>query len=577
MDETSRLTRRSFLRGATLLAGTSLLAACAPSAPAPAKPVESKPAEAKPAAPSAATAAPAKPAEAPKPTAAPAAAQKAPEAKPKAGGQMAFAVISDPTLNPFTWPGQVSTIMVAKPLWSTLTKYEPGTMKVVPDLATSWEAAPDGLSWTFKLRQGVKWHDGKPFTAADVKFTLDGIINPQVNALFKGNLTVLKEIQAVDDHTVKLVLDKANSTLPIQFGYNVAMAPKHLLEGQDLNTLAEYIQKPIGAGPFKVVEIAKGSHVAMEANPDYYDGRPSLDRLVYKVIPEINTQVAQLRTGELDLALIEPPHKETLRGQQNLQFLTVEQPNTYYIALNNAREPFTDKRARMALMLATNRQLMVERILRGEAPLAAGAYGTAFGEFQNKDLKPYPYDPDKAKSLMAEVGWTPGADGVLQKDGKKLSIKYLLDKGNPTREQIALAAQQDWKKIGVDVEIDVVEFNVLLQRVRPNPGEYDVVSAWRITAPTPDKTAEYTSKGAFNHYAYSNPEVDKLMGEGLGENDPRKRVDTYHRIQQLMYDDVPVVWVYYWTEIIALNKAINGFPQMGIRDALTYTHKLTRT
>jgi peptide/nickel transport system substrate-binding protein len=297
---------------------------------------------------------------------------------------------------------------------------------------------------------------------------------------------------------------------------------------------------------------------------------------VFKVIPDINTQVAQLRTGELDLALIEPPHKDTLKNQQNLSFFTVEQPNTFFFALNNAREPFNDKRVRLALMLGSNRQLMVERVLRGEAPVAAGAYATAFGEYHNKDLKPYPYDSERAKQFLTEAGWKPGGDGVLEKDGKRMSFKLLLDKGNPTREQLALAIQQDWKKLGVDTQIDVQEFNVFLKSVSTRPGDYDIASAWRITAPTPDKTAEYTTEGAFNHYAYSNPEVDRLMAEGLGENDNAKRVQIYHRIQQLIYDDVPVVWVYYWTEIIALNKAINGFPQMGIRDALTYTHKLWR-
>jgi peptide/nickel transport system substrate-binding protein len=578
-----RMTRRAFLRGATLLAGTSLLAACAPAqAPAPAKPAETKPAEAKPAAPAPTQAAPAakpaeskpateaKPAEA-KPTAAP---QPAAAAQPKPGGTMSLAIISDPTFNPFTWPGQFSTVMAAKPLWSTLTKYEPGTMKAVPDLATSWEPAPDGLSWTFKLRQNVKWHDGKPFTAADVKFTLENIMNTQVNALFRSNLVGLKSVDIVDDYTAKLNLDKPFSSLPIQLGYNVAMAPKHLLEGQDLNTAAEYIQKPIGTGPFRIKEIQKGSFISMEANPDYYDGRPNLDGLVFKIIPEINTQVAQLRTGELDLALIEPPHKETLRGQQNLNFLTVEQPNTFYFCLNNSREPFTDKRVRLALTLGANRQLMVERILRGEAPLAAGPYGTAFGDFQNKALKPYPYDPERAKQLLGEAGWTPGADGIMEKDGKKMSFGFMVDKGNPTREQMALALQQDWKRIGVDIQIDIQEFNVYLQRGNQRPGDYDARTGWRITAPDPDKTSEYTTTGTNNHYAYSNPEVDKLMEEGKAESNPQKRVEIYSKIQQLIYDDLPIIWVYYWTEIIALNKAVNGLPEMGIRDSLTYTHKI---
>ena len=584
MDQTATgpITRRAFIRGATLLTATSLLAACAPASQPAAKPADTKPAETKPAAaaptsaPAAAKPAESKPAEAKPADPKPAAEAKPAEGQPRRGGQMSLAIISDPTLNPFTWAGQFATIMAAKPLWNTLTKYEPGTMKVVPDLATSWEPAPDGLSWTFKLRQNVKWHDGRPFSAADVKFTLDNIVNPSVNALFRTNLTGLKETQVVDDSTVKLVLDQPFASLPIQLGYNIAMAPKHLLEGQDLNTLSEYVQRPIGTGPFKVKEIVKGSYVSMEANPDYYEGPPNLDGLVYKIIPEINTQVAQLRTGELDLALIEPANKDTLRNQQNLDFFTVEQPNTFYFCLNNAREPFDDKRVRLALTLGSNRQLMVERILRGEAPLAAGPYGSAFGEFQNTSLQPYPYDPERAKQLLAEAGWTPGSDGIVEKDGKKMSFGFMVDKGNPTREQMALALQQDWKRIGVDIQIDVAEFNVYLQRGNKRPGDYDARTGWRITAPDPDKTPEYTTDGGNNHYMYSNLEVDRLMAQGRAESDQQKRVQIYHQIQQLMYDDLPIIWVYYWTEIVALNKAIKGLPQMGIRDSLTYTNKLWR-
>jgi peptide/nickel transport system substrate-binding protein len=564
MTTSGRFSRRALLRAATLLASTSLLSACAPAAPASPTAAPQATAGSKPAA------AESKPAES-KPVSKPA------EGQPKRGGQMSLGIISDPTLNPFTWPGQFSTIMTSKPIWSTLTKYEPGTMRTVPDLATAWDVAPDGLSWTFKLRQNVNWHDGQPFTAADVKFTLENLVNPGVTALFRSNLSGLKDVQMLDPYAVKLNLSKPFASLPIQLGYNIVMAPKHLLEGQDLNTLTDYIQKPIGTGPFKIKEIVKGSFISMEAFADYYDGRPNLDGIVYKIIPEINTQVAQLRTGELDLAVIEPANKETLKNQQNLAFFTVEQPNTFYFPLNNAREPFNDVRVRRALAMGCNRQLMVERILNGEAPLAAGAYGTAYGEFQNKDLKPYPYDPERARQLLAEAGWTPGSDGILEKNGKKMSFGFMVDKGSPVREQMALAVQQDWKKLGIETKLEVEEFNVYLKRGNSRPGDYDARTGWRITAPDPDKTAEYTTEGAFNNYMYSNPEVDRLMAEGRASADPQKRQKIYYDLQKLIYDDVPIIWVNYGTEIVALNKAINGLPQMGIRDALTYTHKLWRS
>lgn len=491
-------------------------------------------------------------------------------------GILQVALLSDVTLNPFTLPQQLPTMLVAKVVFSTLTRYQPGDLKPVGDLAESWRALEDGRVWEFKLRRGVRWHDGKPFTAADVKFTLEAIVNPEVKALFQSQLKGLQRVDVVNESTVRLICKDPFPAMPIVLAFNVPIAPRHLLEGKDLNTMTEFVRQPVGTGPFRYKEAVKGSHVAVEAFPDYFGGAPKLHGIVFKVVPDVNTVVAQLRTGELDLAVTTATHKETLAGVGHLTFKTIVLPSTFFLALNNARFPFDDRRVRQAMMHGLNRELIVQRILKGEAPVAAGPYATAFGPYVNTDLKPYPFSVARAKELLAEAGFKPGPDGVLQKDGKRLAFELMVDKGNPEREQIALYAQQSWKQLGADVKLDVEEWSVFIKKGNRIPsGEYDARTGWRITSPDPDKTAEYTTGGINNHFAYSNPEVDALMAKARSTVDEGARQATFRKLQELIQRDVPLVWVYHQTEILAISKRVKNYPELGIRDALPWAAQMS--
>ncbi|MBI4279985.1 MAG: ABC transporter substrate-binding protein, partial [Armatimonadetes bacterium] len=275
-----------------------------------------------------------------------------PPARSQGAGVLRTYTISDVTMNPFTLPQQLATLLVIKPVFDTLTRYRPKDLQPVPGLAASWEASEGGRIWTFKLRKGVKWHDGRPFTAHDVKFTFEGIVNPRVRSLFKAPFRGMQRVEVVDDSTVRVVFEQPNVAFPIALGYNIPIAPRHLLEGKDLNTMPEFVQRPIGTGPFRWKEYVRGSHVVLEANPEYFEGRPKMDTLVFKILPDINTVVAQLRTGELDIGVIEPVHKKALTAVPHLNFLTTDLPSTFYIAMNNSRWQFSDKRVRKALTMA---------------------------------------------------------------------------------------------------------------------------------------------------------------------------------------------------------------------------------
>jgi peptide/nickel transport system substrate-binding protein len=379
----------------------------------------------------------------------------------------------------------------------------------------------------------------------------------------------------VDESTVRIVCKEPFPALPIVLAFNIPIAPRHLLEGQDLNTLDAFVQKPVGTGPFRLKEAVKGSHVIVEANPDYVDGPPKLRAIAFKVVPDVNSVVAQLRTGELDLAVVTAAHKETLQAAPNLAFKTSVLPSTFFLALNNARWPFTELPVRQALMYGLNRELMVQRLLRGEAPVAAGPYASAFGPYMNAELKPYPYDVARAKALLAEAGFKPGADGVLARDGKRLAFGLMVDKGNPEREQIALYAQQSWKQLGADVKLETEEWSVFIRRGNRVPsGDYDARTGWRITSPDPDKTAEYGTGGINNHFAYTNPEVDALMAKARATVDEPARVAAYRKVQELIQRDVPLVWIYHQTEILAMSKRVRGYPDLAIRDAMQWAQQI---
>lgn len=493
-------------------------------------------------------------------------------AGPAAGNVLRFSINGDVTMNPITFPQQLPTTQVIKLVFNTLTKYNPGDLRVVPDLATLWTPAENGRIWVFKLRRGVKWHDGRPFTAADVKFTFDSIMDPRNRALFRSTFVGLQSVQVLDDFAVRFEFDRPYPSLPIVLGFNVPIIPRHLLEGKILADIPEFIQKPIGTGPYRWKEYVEGSHITLDANADYWAGRPQVETIVVKIMPEINTVVAQLRTGELDLGIIEPAHTDSLKAVPHLRSQTMELPSAFYIALNATRAPLGDKKVRQALMYGLNRPQIVDRVLKGTANLAAGPYATAFGKYSNPALKPYPYDPNKAKQLLAEAGFRPGAGGVLENAGKPFAFELMVDKGNPTREQIALVAQQQWKALGADVRLNVVEWSVYIRRGNQRPGDYEARTSWRITPPDPDKTPEYTSGGVNNHYMYANPEVDRLMAEARATFDPTLRPKLYHRIQELIYEDVPVLWIFYNSEILAINKRVQNFPTLGLRDALQWMH-----
>ncbi len=496
-----------------------------------------------------------------------------PAAAAKGAGQVSYAIPSDPVMNPVL-AGDTSAVSVSKLIFNGLTRPDPQTLEPKPDLATSWEASPDGKTWTFKLRSGVKWHDGKPFTADDVKFTFDSILDPKVNSVARANFLALQAVEVVDPATVKFAFSDPFAPFPSFTGSNgtvfLGIVPKHILTGQDINSAADFNKKvPIGTGPFKMKEARGGDRFVLTANEDYYLGRPKLEGVTYKVMPDINTQVAQLRTGELDMAVLEHPSLRGLEGAQNVVAEVVPRVILAYIGLNKENSLFQDRRVRQALVHALDRKAMQSSILLGKGEIANGPIVPAQSWAYNANVQTYDFNLDKAKSLMAEAGWTPGAGGVLQKNGQPFKFTITLTRGNSFHENTSAQAQQYWKKLGADVGLDAVEFSVFINE-RRNPHKYEALTHRWFLPLDPDQFnywhSSATKQGGLNVGAYSNPEVDKLLEGGRRSIDQAKRKADYFKLQSIMAEDVPEVWLFYPGEARAYNKRIGGLQAVSTYD-----------
>lgn len=494
--------------------------------------------------------------------------------KPRYGGVFTLPISDTPPL----WPikGGVYNILPNKVLYDTLIKYDPKTLRPVGGLAESWSVSKDGLVYTFNLRRNVKWHDGEPFDSRDVKFTFDVWMNEDVPYYLNANVKNVARVEATGPYTVKVYMKKPTASFPVLLGYNMAILPEHKLKNLSAKELAnptEFLRNPIGTGPFKFAQKQAGSYVKFVANKDYWDGQPYLDAIVFKIVPDVDTQVAQVQAGDLDFAIIEPYQLNAVKGVPGLVVNEARQVNYVYIDLNHLNPIFKDKRVRQALTYGLNRQAIIDDLLLGKAELATGPISPLLDWVYTDNVKQYPYDPKRANQLLDEAGWVRGPDGIRQKGGKRLSFTIEVDP-HPIRQGIAVAAQSDWKKLGVETKIELYEYNVILAHARNKPPVYDANPNWLVTPPDPDIATYFMTDAGGNTTAYSNPTVDALLEKGRAVADQDERAKIYREMQEVMAEDAPQIFLYYPREIRLMSARVQGFPAIGYRDALAWAHKI---
>ena len=493
-----------------------------------------------------------------------------------ASNTLRLALINDPILNPVLAP-DLGSILVNKVIFPGLVRPDE-QLRPVPDLATSWTVSEDGTVYTFALRRGVKWHDGVPFSARDVQFTFERILDPKAGGFLWSDYTSVARVEAPDSFTVRFVLKTPFAAFLTLLGYNTGIIPEHAFKGMPIASNTAFNRgKPIGTGPFRAVAAVPGSSLTLEPNPDYFGPRPKLAGITFKLVPDANAQIAALRAGELDLVTLEPASLPGVAGVAGIVIRQATVPQHYFVGFNQRLPLFKPPHVRRALELAANRRAIVDGVLKGAADRPVGTIPVAMGDWFADSLPRAATDTALALRLLELEGWRRGSEGLLRNSrGEPFRFTLRVDKGNPSREQAALALQQDWKSIGMDVSIETVEFAALV-RDNLQPGKYDAILIWWTTPPDPDQYSYYATGQINNNVAYSNRRADSLLLAGKRETDPDRRRALYNAFQALELDDPPVLVLYYPREIQAMTGRLAGFPRLGIRDALRHTELFSFT
>ncbi|NWF52731.1 MAG: peptide-binding protein [Nitrospirae bacterium] len=445
-------------------------------------------------------------------------------------------------------------------IFNGLTKYDKN-IKVVPDLAESWEISPDGLQIIFHLRKGVKWHDGEDFTAEDVLFTYETVINPNVPTPYSSNYGPVNRVEILDKYTVKVVYKEPYA--PALESWGMGIIPKHILYKKDISS--EYFcRNPVGTGPYKLKEWVTGQKIVLEAFDNYFEGRPNIDRYVARIIPDNATMFLELKFGGIDFMGLTPPQ---FKLQANTKFFKKYFQNFRYPAFGytylgyNLLDPkFSDKKVRQAIAHSINKKDIIEGVLLGYGTPCTGPFPPESWAY-NPNVKDLEYNPKKATKLFEEAGWKIGKDGVLEKDGKPFIFTVLVNQGNEARLKTAQILKENLKKVGIEMKIRVLEWQAMLHEFIDKKRFEAVIMGWGLSR-DPDIYdiwhSSKTKEGEFNFISYKNEEVDRLLIEGRRSFNIEKRKKIYYRIHEILAEEQPCTFLFVPDSLPVLHMRFKG-------------------
>lgn len=437
-------------------------------------------------------------------------------------------------------------------IFNGLLKYNE-ELRLTGDLAESWTVAPGPKPRiTFHVRKGIQWHDGQPLTADDVRFTYETIMDEKTNTVRKSDYELVEKVDVLDAYTVRITYKEPFS--PALETWTMGIIPEHLLKGEDINT-APFNRNPVGTGPFVFDSWVSDEKIVLTANQDYFEGKPHLDRIVYRIIPETSLSEIEILTGGIDSTGVFPHQYERLKKNPGLQVYRQPSLGYAYIGYNLENPLFKTKKVRQALTCAINREEIVRHVLYGLGHIATGPFPNHLW-YADKTIQAFPYDPEKAKQLLDEAGWKDiDGDGILDKDGLPFSFRLITNSGNDIRRDVGVLVQRYLKEIGLDVDLQLYEWSVFLKNFI-NPRHFDAcILGWSLSV-DPDAYSIWHSsqiEGGFNFVGYNNPTVDRLLVKGRRTFDIKKRTDIYHTIHRLIHEDQPYTFLYVPDSVPALN------------------------
>lgn len=436
---------------------------------------------------------------------------------------------------------------IAGYIYNGLVKYDKD-YTITGDLAESWTIEKNGRVLRFHLKKGVKWQDNEPFTAKDVMYTYKTICDPQTPTAYAGRYRMVSSARIIDDHTIEFEYEEP--FVPALISWSLAIMPAHLLKGKKIQD-STLTRSPVGTGPFCFKKWDTGARIVLEANKGYFDGRPRISGIVYRVIPDQTTQFMELKAGNIDIMGLSP--LQYLRQTRTKAFNQMYNKYKYlsdgytYLGFNLNRPPFDDVRVRQAISYAIDKDEIIKGVLMGLGQKATGPY-KPHTLWYNPKVRLYPYNPEKALSMLNNAGYKDhDHDGILDKEGQALEFTLLTNQGNPLRAKTAQIIQQRLKVIGIEVHIRIIEWTVFIKEYI-NKGRFDaIILGWNILQ-DPDLYSVWHSsnavKSGLNFVGYKNREVDNLLEQGRKTFDRKKRKACYDRIQVILAEEQPYVFLY---------------------------------
>jgi peptide/nickel transport system substrate-binding protein len=462
-------------------------------------------------------------------------------------------------------------------LWASFLLTIDDQSRLVPDLASvvpslsNGGISRDGLTITYHLRHGVKWQDGVPFTASDVVFTWQVVMNAKNFVPSRAGYDLVSSIDQPDPYTVVVHLRKPFA--PFLRGFmtlsstSYCLLPKHLLGGMaDINH-ADFNNHPIGTGPFKVVSYEKDVEVKFIANPLYFRGAPKLKQIIYRIIPNDNTLLTQIKTHEIDLYY----------RASEAQYLTLHDipGTTVYataftrfgdIGFNQSSPPLDDVRVRRALAYATNKAELIQKVTHG-VDIPSDSDQPPFLWAYDDHVTRYAFDPAKAAALLDQAGWRPGPDGIRQKSGKPLALLMTGYTGSATVDAAQEVIQREWRDVGVDMEIKNYPTDLLYAPLGEHgieqSGKFDAIFESWGNGSDPDDTVLFQCDQAppkgWNVYHFCSPALDAAERTALTVNDQNKRKAAYATIQEILTDQVPVIFLWFERYVSVANSDFKNY------------------
>jgi len=445
-------------------------------------------------------------------------------------------------------------------IFNGLTKYDKN-IKTIGDLAESWDISLDGLQIIFHLRKNVLWHDGAEFTADDVLFTYNTVIDPKIPTPYSSNFGPIDKVEVLDKYTIKVSYKEPYA--PALESWGMGILPKHILQYKDI-TNEYYVRNPIGTGPYKLKEWVTGQKIVLDAFDKYFEGRPKIERYIVRVIPDTATMFLELKFGGIDFMGLTPPQYKLQAGTNffNKYFHKFRYPSFgyTYLGYNLKDTKFSDKRVRQAITHAINKKDIITGVMLGYGTPCTGPFPPESWAY-NPDVKDLEYNPEISRKLFREAGWVPGQSGLLEKDGRTFEFTVLVNQGNEARMKVAQILKENLKTIGIKMNIKVLEWQAMLHEFIDKKRFEAVIMGWALSR-DPDMYdiwhSTKTKEGEFNFISYKNEEVDRLLLEGRRTFDFEKRKKIYHRIHEIFADEQPCTFLYVPDALPVLHKRFKG-------------------